>query len=132
MKKFPKVILLLIVLAPSVFFLSRAFAGIEVELIEDKLVLTGPGSFELSMEDVKEIEWVESLPEISGTGGFSLGWIKKGDFIRSSDQESIRIIKNRDTGFIHLITTGKEIYFNLDTDTGTQLLLEELRAAQEA
>jgi hypothetical protein len=130
MKKFPKIILLLLVLAPSVFFLSRAFAGTKAELMEGKLVVTGPGSFELPLEDIKEINWVEAMPELSGTGGFSLGWVKKGDFIRSSDKESVRIIKNREAGFIHLITTGKEIYFNLDTETGTHRLLEKLKAAR--
>ncbi len=126
MKKFPKILLLLLVLAPSVFFLSRAFAATTAQIIDQKLVVTGPGSFELPLDEIEEIGQVQQLPELSGTGGLSLGLIKKGNFIRASDQAAVRVIKNRDTDFVHLVTKGKEVYFNLKSRKETEELYKAL------
>lgn len=114
------------VLAPSIFFISQAFAANHATLTYDTLEVTGPGKFTLKLKDIVAVEWVEVVPELSGTGGFSLGLVKKGNFIRKSDQVKVRVIKNQETKFIHLTTKGLEVYFNLDDAAETEAVFTEL------
>ncbi len=126
LKKAPKIFLLLLVLAPSIFFSSQAFVGNTAAIENGKLKVTGPGKFVLALEDIETLEWIQELPKLSGTGGFSLGWVKKGNFIRKSDQKSVRIIKNEATRFIHLTTEKMEFYFNLDNAEATDKVYRQL------
>lgn len=126
MQNLKKLILLLVVLLPSIFFLSKAFGSNSASVENGKLVITGAGGVTIPLEEIQTVEEVEQLPELSGTGGFSLGFIKKGKFIRTSDQQTVRVIKNNDHYFLHLITEEEEVYFNLDSKVDTQKILEKL------
>jgi hypothetical protein len=126
MQNWKKVLLLLLVLCPSFFFLSRAFSGNRAELGPAKLELSGPGGFEVAIADIDSLALIDSLPETTGTGGFALGWIKKGDFIRKSDNRKIRLVKNQEQDFIYLRARGYEIYFNLEEPSATQNLYQDL------
>ncbi len=122
MQNAKKLLLLLLVLLPSIFFLSKAFSGSTAQMENGILKITGAGAIEIILEDVQVAELQEELPETNGTGGFSLGIVKKGNFIRSSDSQQIRIIKNASTPFIHLKTEKQELYFNLENPDLTKAL----------
>lgn len=127
MQNLKKVILLLVVLLPSIFFLSKAFSSNSASVENSKLIITGAGGVAIPLEKIQTIKEVEQLPELSGTGGFSLGFIKKGKFIRTSDQQTVRVIKNSDRYFLHLITEEEEVYFNLGSKADTERILEQLQ-----
>lgn len=129
MKNWKKVLLLLLVLSPSFFFLSRAFGGNTATLEENKLDVDGAGAFEVSLSDIDSVALLQDLPELRGTGGFSLGWVKKGDFIRESDLETVRIVKNQDKDFIYLKTDAYEVYFNLSDEEENRQLFKDLQRA---
>lgn len=128
MQNWKKIILLLVVLAPSIFFVSQAFSGNSAKINGDQLEISGPGGLNIFLSDIENLEMVDKLPETSGTGGFALGLIKKGNFIRSSDQEEIRLIKNGDGPYIHLTSKRGELYFDLESYTETEKIYEELLA----
>lgn len=129
MKNWKKVLLLLLVLSPSFFFLSRAFGGNTATLEEKKLDVDGAGAFEVGLSDIDSVALLQDLPELRGTGGFSLGWVKKGDFIRESDLETVRIVKNQDKDFIYLKTDAYEVYFNLSNEEENRQLFKDLQRA---
>lgn len=129
MKKWKQILLLLLVMMPSFFFLSRAFSSNRAVLDEGTLDISGPGGLELPLSEVSEVSWLEELPDLAGTPGFSLGLIKKGNFIRAADGMEIRVIRNADQGFIHLNTEIGEIYFNLKSEEETRALYRDLLSA---
>ncbi len=126
MKNWKKLLLLLLVLTPSFFFLSQAFSSNRAVLEDGMLEITGPGGLELQLEEIHELEWVASLPDLAGTPGFSLGLIKKGNFIRAHDEMEVRVIKNNDAGFIRMQTDRGEIYLNLNNEADTKSLYSDL------
>lgn len=126
MKKWKQILLLVLVLTPSVFFISKAFSSNRAVLDKEVLEISGPGGLDIRLADISELEWVDDLPELSGTPGFSLGFIKKGNFIRTEDELEVRIIRNQDYGFIHLITERGEIYFNLSSEEDTRAVYSDL------
>tara|TARA_R110000850_G_scaffold7745_11_gene28457 strand:+ start:380 stop:763 length:384 start_codon:yes stop_codon:yes gene_type:complete len=126
MKNWKKVILLLVVLFPSFFFLSKAFSSNDIYVEENELIIKGAGGVEIHKDDITSIEVIAELPELSGTGGMSLGLIKKGNFIRASDQKEVRVVKNGDGHFIHLTTETMEVYFNLKTELETEGVLSQI------
>lgn len=128
MQNFKKILLLILVLLPSIFFLSRAFSGNSASIEKGKLVVTGPGGFEKELEDISRIEVINGLPELSGTGGFSLGLIKKGNFIRAKDNKEVRLVKNSEELYIHLVDDREmEAYLSLGSKKETRSLYSELR-----
>lgn len=128
MKNWKKIVLLLVVLAPSFFFLSRAFGSNDAYLEDDRLKVTGAGGFQVLWDDIDEVEMRDVLPETRNSGSFSLGLVKKGNFVRVSDQKEIRVIKNAELGFIHLQTGIGEIYMNLSAEEETRELYQQLKA----
>ncbi len=126
MQNWKKIILLIVVLLPSFFFLSKAFSSNDIYVENEELIIKGAGGLEIHKDDITSIEVVKDLPELSGTGGMSLGLIKKGNFIRESDQKQIRVVKNGDGHYIHLTTEKMEVYFNLKTEMETEGILSQL------
>lgn len=124
MQNWKKLILIIVVLLPSLFFVSRAFGGNDAQVEDGKLTISGAGGVEVALSEIDAAEMVEQLPELSGTEGFSLGLIKKGDFIRTADQKKVRVVKNRDEGFIHVTTAKDEMYFNLGSERETREVFE--------
>ena len=116
------------VLSPSFFFLGRAFADNTALVENGALELSGPGSFKVALADVDSLELINALPETAGTGGFSLGLIKKGNFVRKSDQRSIRLVKNNDEAFIYLRAEGEEYYFSLASAAATKEMYQTLKS----
>lgn len=127
MKNWKKIVFLLVVLAPSFFFLSRAFSSNSVSFEEERLKVSGAGGFQVLWQDIDAVEMVDALPETRNSGSFSLGLIKKGNFIRVSDEKEVRVIKNADQNFIHLQTGIGEIYMNLNSEEATAQLYDQLK-----
>ncbi len=126
MQNWKKVILLIVVLLPSFFFLSKAFSSNDIYVENNELIIKGAGGLEIHQDDISSIEVVAELPELSGTGGMSLGLIKKGNFIREADQKEVRVVKNGDGHYIHLTTEKMEVYFNLKTELETEGILSQI------
>ena len=129
MKKGKQLLLLLIVLLPSFFFLSKAFSSNKATLTSTSLEISGPGGLDLPLSEINTIEWQDELPELNGTPGFSLGLVKKGNFIRAEDGLEIRLMRNGERGFIHLTTERGEVYFNLKSSEETLSLYQDLLSA---
>ncbi len=129
MKKWKQLLLLLIVLMPSFFFLSKAFSSNRAVLDNGILIISGPGGLELPLSEVSEVTWLDELPELAGTPGFSLGLVKKGNFIRAEDGKEVRVMRNGESGFIYLTTERGEVYFNLKSEEGTRALYRNLLSA---
>ncbi len=121
-----KLILLLVVLMPSIFFLTKAFSSNAAKTEGSRLEITGAGGFEVAYADIDSLQLVDELPDLAGTGGFSLGWIKKGNFIRRADQKEIRVVKNDEGPFIFLVDGEFEAYFNLSAAAATQNLYNKI------
>lgn len=126
MKDWKKYIVLLVVLLPSIFFISRAFGNNSISLKDDKLSISGAGGVEIPFHEIDSMVVVKNLPELNGTGGISLGIIKKGNFLRASDGKRIRVVKNSATHFIHLYSKDVELYFNLDSEKETDAVFQKL------
>ena len=97
-----------------------------VELKDGQLEITGAGGLEVNVSDFESLELTSALPELSGTGGYSFGLVKKGNFIRTSDKATVRVIKNNDEQFIHYTTADMEVYFSLSSKEQTMALFQEL------
>lgn len=88
----------------------------ESELIfnSDKIEITGMYGETLSASDIKTIEIVNELPEITlRTNGFASGHVQKGYF-NTKSKENVKLIINGDQKPVILITTlsGKKIYYS--------------------
>ena len=98
----------------------------QVELKDDQLEITGAGGMTVNITEIESLELVSELPELSGTGGFSLGLIKKGNFIRSIDQAKVRVIKNSDGKFIVFKYNDQDVYLSLSNSEQTMELYQGL------
>src|SRR5690606_16459562 len=93
------------------------------------LSIEGAGGLNIPYAEITKAELIDSLPEVTNAGSFSLGLVKKGNFQRVNDSEIVRVIKNNSTTWIHLFTTKQEVYFNLSSDEDTKRFYSELEEA---
>ncbi|WP_417612296.1 hypothetical protein [Owenweeksia hongkongensis] len=126
MKKKGQLIAGLVVLFPLVFFLTMAMGSNNMAIAEDTLVIEGAGGLDIPLNEISKTELIDSLPEMTNAGSFSLGLVKKGNFQRVNDAEIVRVIKNNSTTWIHLFTDRQEVYFNLSADKDTEKFYKEL------
>lgn len=98
-------------------------------ITEDMLVIEGAGGLDIPLNEISKTELIDSLPEMTNAGSFSLGLVKKGNFQRVNDAEIVRVIKNNSTTWIHLFTDRQEVYFNLSADKDTEKFYKELETA---
>lgn len=106
-----------LLLATLIFIIGAMFIGMK----EDKLIIhkesiefTGSYGENLNQSEIKSIEIVNSLPQISfKTNGFAVGKIRKG-FFKTTQGEVIKMIINQDKGSYILFTrtNGKKLYFS--------------------
>lgn len=104
-------------------------------LKEDKLILESQAIlFEghygetLTPSDVRSIELVDQLPQITfKTNGFGLGSVRKGYF-RTKEKEVVKLILNGDQQPVILFTKtdGKKIYFSA-RNTSNEGIINELQ-----
>ena len=129
MKKKGQLVAGLVVLFPLVFFLTMAMGNNNMALTESELTIEGAGGLDIPFTDISKTELIDSLPEVTNAGSFSLGLVKKGNFQRVNDGEIVRVIKNNSTTWIHLYTHRQEVYFNLSSDDETKAFYQKLEAA---
>lgn len=98
-------------------------------LIGDKTIeITGEYGTEINVSDIKSIELLPKLPEISSkTNGFALETIKKGYF-RTVNNENVKLLINSNkTPIIVLITNdNKKIYYS-SKDKSNEEIYNELK-----
>ena len=129
MKKKGQLIAGLVVLFPLVFFLTMAMGNNNMAITEDTLVIEGAGGLDIPLNEISKTELIDSLPEMTNAGSFSLGLVKKGNFQRVNDAEIVRVIRNNGTTWIHLFTDRQEVYFNLSADKDTEKFYKALKTA---
>lgn len=129
MKKKGQLIVALVVLFPLVFFLTMAMGSNNVRLAETELTIEGAGGLDIPFSEITKAELIDSLPEVTNAGSFSLGLVKKGNFQRVNDGEIVRVVKNNSTTWIHLFTEKQEVYFNLSSTEETKVFYQELKNA---
>lgn len=129
MQKWSKLVVILVIVFPLVFFLSMAFRSGNAAIVGDQLIIDGAGGLEIELENISDLRLENDLPELANNGSFSLGLVKKGDFRRVGDNSVVRVVKNGDAPYIHLMRTGNspEVYFNLSDAEDTRKLFSEIR-----
>jgi len=121
-----QLIVAIVVLFPLIFFLSMALRSNQASIADDTLKIEGAGGVDIPLKEISKAVLLDSLPEITNAGNFSLGLVKKGDFQRVSDGAVVRVIKNNSTTWIHLFTDRQEVYFNLSEEEETAVFYREL------
>lgn len=129
MKKKGQLIAAIVLVFPLVFFLTMAMGSNNMALTEETLTIEGAGGLDIPLSQISKTELMDSLPEMTNAGSFSLGLVKKGNFQRVKDSEIVRVIKNNSTTWIHLFTDKQEVYFNLSSDEDTKRFYSELQEA---
>lgn len=127
MKKKGQLIAALVVLFPLVFFLTMAMGSNNVKLTETMLTIEGAGGLDIPFAEITKAELIDTLPEVTNAGSFSLGLVKKGNFQRVKDGEIVRVIKNNSTTWVHIFTDRQEVYFNLSSDDETKVFYQKLQ-----
>lgn len=131
MKKKGQLIAALVVLFPLVFFLTMAMGSNNVKLTEAELTIEGAGGLDIPFAEITKAELIDTLPEVTNAGSFSLGLVKKGNFQRVKDGEIVRVIKNNSTTWVHIFTDRQEVYFNLSSDDETKVFYQKLQTVLE-
>jgi len=95
----------------------------QIEISNNIIKIKGDYGIELGAKDIKSIELVNELPEISiKTNGFALHTIKKGDF-ETKDGENVKLfINSKDKPIIYITTyNNKKIYYSSKNDSSQQI-----------
>jgi hypothetical protein len=96
---------MLILFAFIAFEFKNALKDNQIILNKEKIEITGEYGTEINIKDLKSIELVDKLPEItSKRSGFALETIKKGYFKTINGEEVKLLINSKSNPFI-LITT---------------------------
>src|SRR5690606_5353956 len=85
-----------------------------IEIKEDIVQINGIYGMDIPVIDIKSIELVEELPEITlKINGFALETIEKGLFKTSDDEKVILLINSQKNTIIFIITkTNEKIYYS--------------------
>lgn len=84
-----------------------------VKVVNDKIVISGSYSRILKMEDVKNIELLETMPKVlSKTNGYSDGKSKKGEFKLEGGTKDILYIEDKLGPYIKISMDKYNIYIN--------------------
>lgn len=124
----------LIILAGSLLFvvwlMGRGLKEDTLSFESDTVVFNGSYGETLSPSDIRSIELVDQLPQITlRTGGFGMGTVRKGYF-RTKDKETVKLILNGDQKPIILFTKmdGEKIYYSARS-TSNEDIINEMQQA---
>ncbi|HLF51034.1 DUF3784 domain-containing protein [Flavobacterium sp.] len=100
------------------------------EIIVDnkKIEITGEYGTEINISDLKSIELLDKLPEISSkTNGFALETIKKGFFRTVNDEKVKLLINSKKTPIILLITNDNQKIYYSSKDKSNEEIYNEVK-----
>lgn len=104
----------LIIFIVIVYNLKNSLNDNEIKMNGNKLEITGEYGTDLNIENIKSIELLDKLPEISSkANGFAVGTIKKGYF-KTIKGETVKLIINSQKTPILVLTTidNQKIYYS--------------------
>jgi hypothetical protein len=105
---------------------TYGFKENEIAYDSERIVITGMYGETLVKSDVRSIELVSTLPEITfRTNGFALGTINKGYF-KTNDGEIVKLILNSDRKPLILLraTNGNKIYYSSKNQSNEHLMTQ--------
>lgn len=125
-------ILMIVVLIGIVAMFTYSLQDNTVEIKEDTIQISGDYGMDLSINNIKSIELVNELPEItSKINGFALETIEKGLFRTNDDKEVKLLINSQNKPFILISTkTNEKIYYSSKTKSNQEIynqLIEVLK-----
>lgn len=109
----------------AMFYYS--FQDNQIEINDNIVRIKGSYGVDLKTNEIKSIELVNELPEISiKTNGFALHSIKKGNF-KTKNGENVKLFINSDKQSIIYITTNanQKIYYS-SKDESNQMIFDQL------
>ena len=93
-----------------------------------KIEITGDYGIEINISNLKSIELIEKLPEISSkTNGFALETIKKGYFRTENDEKVKLLINSKKTPIIMLITNDNQKIYYSSKDKSNEEIYKEVK-----
>jgi len=110
-----------------VFDLSKTLEENQFLNHSNLIEITGEYGVKISKDNIKNINLVASYPQISyKSNGFSLGYVKKGNFITNKKKEVKLLINSQKTPLIVIITKdNQEIYYS-SKDKSNQEIYKEM------
>jgi len=120
--------ILFIVFLFIVFMFADSLRDNKVEVKNQTLEISGDYGTKLNLADIKSIELINELPEISfKINGFALETIKKGSF-KTKDGEKVKLLINSISTPLILITTkdSKKIYYS-SKETSNEEIYNQLK-----
>lgn len=112
-----------------IYDLKNSLNDNEIKINDNKLEITGEYGTDLNIEDLKSIQLLDKLPEISSkANGFAVGTIKKGYF-KTINGETVKLIINSQKTLIILFTTidNKKIYYSSKEKSNEEIYNEVKR-----
>jgi hypothetical protein len=100
----------------------------EILVDSKKIEITGDYGIEINISNLKSIELIEKLPEISSkTNGFALETIKKGYFRTENDEKVKLLINSKKTPIIMLITNDNQKIYYSSKDKSNEEIYKEVK-----
>jgi hypothetical protein len=124
------IVVLTVVLSGVIVLFVFGFKEDNLILHQQKIELTGSYGEVLLNSEIKSVELVNELPQITlRTNGFSLGTINKG-YYKTRDGEIVKLILNANAKPIILFTrnNGEKIYFSARSKSNEVIFSEIMEA----
>lgn len=100
----------------------------EILVDSKKIEITGDYGIEINISNLKSIELIKKLPEISSkTNGFALETIKKGYFRTNNDEKVKLLINSKKTPIILLITNDNQKIYYSSKDKSNEEIYNEVK-----
>lgn len=101
----------------------------EILVHHKKIEITGDYGFEINIADLKSIELIDKLPEITyKTNGFALETIKKGYFKTENDENIKLLINSKKTPIILIITNDNQKIYYSSKDKSNEEIYKDLKS----
>lgn len=112
-----------------VYQLKNSLKDNEIIIDRNKIEITGEYGTKITIRDLKCIELIDKLPEISSkTNGFALQTIKKGFFKTVKGEKVKLLINSKRTPIILLITNDNQKIYYSAKDRSNQDIYRELKS----
>ncbi|WP_214227919.1 DUF3784 domain-containing protein [Pedobacter sp. B4-66] len=119
---------LFIIFLLIVFMFTYSLRDNKIEIKNQTLEISGDYGTKLNIADIKSIELVNELPEISSKiNGFAIETIKKGSF-KTKDGEKVKLLINSTSNPLILIVTkdSQKIYYS-SKETSNEEICNQLK-----
>jgi hypothetical protein len=128
MSKNLHVLIVITILIPVAFVFYSIFTFQELKIEEDKFEVGGFFGYEIPIEQIDTIMLLDVMPNLWASGGLEYGEVKKGNFVRGSDQKRVQVAVHHEDLYIKMVTKDFQIYFyNAERIRDTKMLYDKLQ-----